>query len=165
MNEVLDLAHLPNAWSADRRAIDRFLDKIEVDERGCWIWTAARNGGPEGGYASFSFPGVTKSRMVLGHRFSYALFVGPIPEDKQLDHLCRVRYCVNPAHLEVVTGQENLIRGKTIAARYAERTHCQNGHEFTEENTRFGRRTPGSRECRACTRERVARRRSMVVDG
>lgn len=93
---------------------------------------------------------------VSAHRMAYALRIGPVPEGMQLDHLCRVRACVNPAHLEPVTCQENLLRGQTHNARNAVKTHCDSGHAFTPENTRFtapSKRYPnGRRTCRACHR-------------
>jgi hypothetical protein len=83
----------------------------------------------------------------LLHRLTYELFTGlPIPEGLQIDHLCRNRACVKPTHLEPVTMQENLNRGES---RNVYRTHCRNGHEFTEENT-YIHPTGGSRTCRTC---------------
>lgn len=88
---------------------ERFLSKIsETSTVGCWLWTAHRKG-----YGVYSI----KSRPVLAHRFSYEAIVGPIEGGMQLDHLCRNRHCVNPAHLQPVTCRENLLRGDTIAAR------------------------------------------------
>lgn len=80
---------------------------------------------------------------------------GPIPAGLTLDHLCRVRACVNPAHLEPVTLAENKRRGESPAARKARQTHCMRGHEFTPENTirrkdRRGRGILTGRECRVC---------------
>jgi hypothetical protein len=83
-------------------AIDRFWSKVEKDsETGCWLWTAATTDG----YGQLWVDG----RMVYAHRYSYEYHVGPIPTDKQLDHTCRVRRCVNPRHLEPVTCRENVL--------------------------------------------------------
>ncbi len=75
------------------------------------------------------------------------MFKGPIPEGLELDHLCRVRHCVNPDHLEAVTHRENIRRGLG-----GPRSHCINGHEFTPENTSLKR---GWQACRACSREKM----------
>lgn len=85
----------------------------------------------------------------------YRELVAPIPDDLTLDHLCRVRACVNPDHMEPVTIRENALRGETAAARNAAQTHCPQGHEYTGENTYVT--TAGSRRCRTCTREYVRR--------
>ncbi|HEV2928117.1 MAG TPA: HNH endonuclease signature motif containing protein, partial [Propionibacteriaceae bacterium] len=104
----------------------------KVDRSGgpdaCWPWTANRM---DSGYGRYSIDGRSK----LAHRISYELSVGSIPDGLQIDHLCRNKPCVNPTHLEAVTQRENLLRGDTVPARNAARTHCANGHEFTPENT------------------------------
>jgi len=89
--------------------------------------------------------------------------MGPIPDGKQLDHLCRNHACVNPSHLEVVSGRENVVRGIGPTAKNAKKTHCVNGHALTPEN--LYRHSPaGGRKCKACAirnaREREKRLRS-----
>jgi hypothetical protein len=131
----------------------RLMEKIELGTSGCWLWTGAIN---RHGYGNVGINGRTWS----AHRAAYVAFVGPIPVGLQLDHLCRVRRCINPTHLEPVTSRENTLRGDTIAASEARRTRCPYGHEYTEENTRWcvirryanGREQWG-RRCRACLRE------------
>lgn len=112
------------------------------DEDGCWLWTAARN---QNGYGRF-WDGV---RLVQAHRWSYEYHVGAIPEGLQLDHLCRVRHCVNPEHLEPVTHAENGRRG-LAGAWQAAKTHCKNGHEFTDANTLWRGPDKRHRGCRTC---------------
>lgn len=126
--------------------LPRFWAKVEKTE-GCWNWTAYLD--PQG-YGRYNHNG----RCRLAHRLAYIDRVGPIPDGLHLDHLCKNRRCVNPAHLEPVTAQENLRRS---AAREAKRaiTHCPSGHPYDARNTFVNR--AGSRVCRAC-RQRAVRR-------
>ena len=91
----------------------------------CWIWTA----GLQHGYGCF-WSGSIKTRRA--HRIAYEAQCGPLSPGLVLDHLCRERRCVNPAHLEVVTDRENILRGEGTGARFARRTHCKRGHELPE---------------------------------
>lgn len=124
---------------------DRFWSKVLADGTGCWIWQAYVD---TDGYGRFWIDGSTHR----AHRVAYELVKGPIPEGLQLDHLCRVTTCVNPPHLEAVTGRENVLRGETLAAANAAKTHCANGHPYSAENTRYEDR--GERACRTCARAR-----------
>ena len=82
------------------------IDAYGIDEATeCWVWQGSRTWN---GYGQGSFPGC-QSR--LAHRYHYEREYGPIPAGMHLDHLCRNRGCVNPAHLEVVTNKENQRRG------------------------------------------------------
>lgn len=141
--------------------LDRFMSKVRYNpETGCWEWTGFIR---ENGYGSISarpahFRKMGLPRSALSHRFSYLLFVGEIPEEfPQLDHLCRVRHCVNPDHLEPVTQKINSARGLTVTAANAAKTHCVHGHEFDPENTYVDPR--GARHCRKCQARRDANRK------
>lgn len=118
----------------------RIVTAIERDANGCWLWTKKLN---NMGYGHMGVRG----KLHYPHRIAYAEFVGPIPDGLQLDHLCKVTRCCNPAHLEPVTGRENLRRGDGFAGLNARKTHCLRGHPFDERNTAF---EGTARKCRAC---------------
>jgi len=113
----------------------------------CWLWTA---GGYSKGYGGFSRAG-RAGGTVGAHVWAWTHFTNrPVPKGFQLDHLCRVRRCVNPAHLEVVTGKINVLRGAGPTASNGRKTHCNRGHEFTPENTYLI--PSGGRACKECRR-------------
>lgn len=130
--------------------VERIKRNVEVTASGCWEWTGKRI---RAGYGSIGVYVDGKQKQKLAHRVSYEVSRRPIPEGMQLDHLCRVRHCVNPDHLEPVTASENVRRSPIAKAGVnARKTHCVNGHEFTPENT--GRDAKGDRYCRACINAR-----------
>lgn len=119
---------------------DRFWEKVTKGES-CWEWTAQRD---KDGYGRFFF-----DRPMAAHRASLLLAGLEIPAGMEVDHLCRNRSCVNPAHLEVVTGRENLARGPNRP-----REACPRGHSMTGANVAAERRSRGVfRTCRECLRE------------
>ncbi len=127
----------------------------KVDKRGpegCWDWTASTAGG---GYGSFAVGG---RRKTPAHRYAYEAAHGPIPEGLHLDHLCRNRRCVNPAHLEPVTQQENIRRGEG-GKYWAAKTHCPAGHPYAGANLLMSTNERGGpvRRCRTCHYARAAR--------
>ena len=84
---------------------ERFMSNVLPEPNsGCWLWAGFCN---PGGYGKFT----AGPKNEYAHRLSYRLFVGEIPQGLELDHLCRVRCCVNPSHLEPVTKSVNAIRG------------------------------------------------------
>lgn len=125
---------------------------ITIEPNGCW---RPSNLPKSNGYVRLNLRGESFS----GHRLMYELFVGPVPPDKVLDHLCRNRWCCNPQHLEVVTQQENVLRGDG-PGRFARRTECHRGHPFDEQNTYY--RKGGGRACKACQAEATRRYREKA---
>lgn len=109
----------------------------------CWVW---RGGLDPDGYGRFK----ESRKSWRAHTYAYVQLVGARPDPSLVpDHLCRVRHCVNPAHLEWVTNRVNVVvRGQTVTAMNAIKTHCIHGHEFTPENTYTTR--DGRRQCRCC---------------
>jgi hypothetical protein len=130
-------------WSyVDKHGPDGFHSQTGANLGPCWLWTGVPT---SAGYSQFRIDGP----RVKTHRFSYKMLVGPIPPGLQLDHLCRIRHCVNPDHLEPVTQAENIRRGQA-GAHNATKTHCLVGHAFTPENTYVHQ---GQRRCRTCRRD------------
>jgi hypothetical protein len=134
-----------------RPMADRFWEKVNKNgplppkrpESGpCWLWMASDHGH---GYGQFVTSSVKKP-MVVGsaHIVAYNLLVGQVPEGKELDHLCRVRRCVNPDHLEPVTRLVNVARGDG-----AKKSHCHRGHPLTDPNLYYTRNGK-VRMCRTC---------------
>lgn len=134
---------------APKPLADRIHAAVLVDDNGCWLWQRSIK---SNGYGQMGVPG---AGMRYAHRISYQTFRGPIPDGLQIDHLCRVRRCVNPDHLEAVTCRENLIRGVGFVARHVAATHCPAGHPYDECNTRIG--TKGERMCKRCRNDRKSR--------
>ncbi len=143
----------PTIWQRGALNVNERL-WARVDKQGdtdtCWLW----KGSLKRGYGNIR----NGAKIVATHRVAYEQRHGPIPTGMQIDHLCRVRRCVNPAHLEVVTAQENTLRGNGPGGRNARKTHCKHGHPFDNENTllqiRAGRI---GRQCRICARDRQER--------
>lgn len=129
------------------------MRRIRMAEDGCWEWRGAKSGVGYGLY-------YRRRTRALVHRVVYEICRGPIPTGLQIDHLCRVRLCVNPAHMEAVTSRTNTMRGLGVTAINARRTHCPQGHEYTPENT-YSYGTKSGRHCRTCNNlwKRQGRRR------
>lgn len=136
--------------------LDRLEDKFAVGD-GCWVWMGAIN---SWGYSNVYLGGWPEPRYGSGHRALYELLVAPVPEGMTLDHRCHTddkscpggktclhRRCVNPGHLEVVTNEVNIGRGRWQPVLNAQKIGCDSGHLFDEENTYWHN---GKRHCRIC---------------
>lgn len=117
-----------------------FYRHIEITDT-CWLWTGGTN---RTGYGRGYFRG----RMISPHRLVYEIVQGDLIPGMSIDHLCSVRLCVRPDHLEQVSFKTNTARGSGASTVNRLKTHCVSGHEFTEENTYVYWRGRGCRTCR-----------------
>jgi hypothetical protein len=120
----------------------------------CWVWLGSKTGG----YGQIS----VDYRPWRLHRFVYETLKSSIPDGKILDHLCRVRTCWNPNHLELVTNKENVLRGIGVTAINAAKTHCHMGHLLAGGNLI---ENANRRNCRTCKNERQRERRRSAARG
>lgn len=136
---------MANQWTGAGPLLPRLLRNIQYDIRsGCWWWLGARSKG-------YGDVRVAQRGHVQAHRLTYELLVGPVPEGLELDHLCRHRSCINPAHLEPVPHVVNVHRGTSPSAINARRTTCIRGH------SPLTVKRDGKRYCRTCSAERQRR--------
>lgn len=143
---TLDLAS--SSMILEKKDFYRFLGYINKTDS-CWFWEGPK---ATNGYGLFS----CKKVRYGAHRLSYMIYVGIIPSGLVIDHLCRNRDCINPAHLEPVTQRENLLRSPlTLNGIGFAKTHCHKGHIFDVENTYI--RAEGKRDCRKCRAEAAKR--------
>lgn len=109
----------------------------------CLVFTGRLS---DSGYGRVTTPHATH----FAHKVMWEAEHGTVPDGMELDHLCRVRACANPAHLEPTTHRENVLRGVGPSAVNAVKTHCDRGHEFTPTNTYIPPKRPDERQCRRC---------------
>lgn len=136
-----------NPKSVPGPAAPRFWAKVDKSGE-CWLWTGTIN---RSGYGMFSTG--SSPRTMTAHRWAFIDANGAIPEGAELDHLCRVRSCVRPSHLDAVPHRVNVLRSPLAAGGFAARSHCSRGHEFTPANTRIRAGTNHARRCLTCERE------------
>jgi hypothetical protein len=148
---------------------ERFWPRV-VKAEGCWQWIGPKTAK---GYGRIF---LSKSKPTTAHRVAYTLLVGPIPVGLELDHTCHTkdcrlgdlcphRACVNVAHLEPVTHDENTKRSNFYTYDHSKsvrkrKTACKQGHPYTGDNLRFDGK--GSQVCRACQKTNLARYRERL---
>ena len=120
---------------------EKLLAKLDKSNS-CWIFTDSLD---KDGYGRVR----CGDKKIFAHRLSYQIFIGQIPDGLVIDHLCRNRSCANPEHLEAVSNAENIRRGET-GKILKDKTHCPQGHEYNENNTRI--KKSGHRSCKECDR-------------
>ena len=128
--------------------IDRFWLRVKKSDS-CWPWIGELT--PQG-YGRYHF-----SQKFLAHRISWEVTNGRIPKGLTIDHLCRNRRCVNPAHMEVVSPAVNTLRGFNPLAQNKRKTNCPRGHPLTEGNLIPSQIKLGWRNCLIC--RRISQRR------
>lgn len=136
--------------------LNRFLNKINKQENGCWIWTGAtKTGRIRNGKGEKYSVCTLRRKNEQAHRVLFRHYKREIQQGLEIDHLCRNTLCVNPDHLEAVTHSENVKRGTSwhkVAKIQKDKTHCPQGHEYTKENTYMHN---NQRHCRECVRNRA----------
>jgi len=124
----------------------RFWSRVDKSDA-CWMWQGPTE---RAGYGRVYWKGKTR----YAHRVSFELSRGPIPDGLDIDHLCRNRGCVNPAHLDPVTHEENCRRSPVIMERPGV-GKCGHVLDYTGPD--------GRRGCRKCRYEAVKRWRERMV--
>jgi hypothetical protein len=127
------------------------LDRITINDNGCWVWNGTKH---EDGYGLISIGG----KREYAHRVMYQLFVGPVNNNRELDHLCRNPACCNPSHLEAVSSRENSLRGNHPLFVVHRERRCREGHDLTLPENVYTR-ADGRARCRICAVERQRERR------
>ena len=154
----------PDGTEAERardlaRVASWFWTRVEPEPNsGCWLWIGDLS---PNNYGRVEIG--TRSRRA--HLVAYELLIGVPPADLDADHICRVRPCVNPWHLEFVTNKVNILRGVSFSAVNARKTACPRGHEFTPDNTMIVRRANGTtyRQCLTCETKRRGMWRAIAM--
>jgi hypothetical protein len=156
---------MPAAGSSIAGPADYVQQRVRIASTGCVEWIATKKDGY--GMMLMGYKGHGKPVRMPAHVFVYQMWSGPIPTGLELDHLCRNRACVNPAHLEPVTRKENVRRGllpllmtdPNWRPRRKRITICKNGHDMIGTNVGTSEQQT-RRWCRACRREQMRKVRA-----
>lgn len=125
----------------------------------CWLWAGQIK---ENGYGTFH---LFRGKKVYAHRYMYEAYRGPIPEGLQIDHLCRVKNCVNPWHLEPVTAAENLRRSR-VARGVTRKVRVKTGHKKKDRcdcGSEYRIAPNGKKRCNPCSNRRQKEARKDPV--
>lgn len=139
-----ELSNVENAWlclHGDSGAEARFNSRVDKTLWGCWLWRGRLD---RDGYGIFYLRGKSRKAHRVAYATAHAMYM---PPDMVIDHVCRVRSCVNPAHMDLVTSRENNIRGSGVTSKNRKALRCKNGHLFTEETTYY---STAGRTCKPC---------------
>ena len=152
-----DIKRVTTRWASCE---ERFWAKVNF-KGDCWLWEAAVN---NIGYGRFN---VGNRKIKGAHEVSFFFVYGSVSAGLELDHLCRIRHCVNPCHLEAVTHAENVSRGTSVGAVAGQTNKCIRGHSFNEENTYYVNNPDRAihRQCRECQRIRRGHQRNTISAG
>lgn len=143
-----------NAVHISTKLLTQIFSHVTVQSTGyhtsCWLWTKLDGSlSPPNKYSLIPW----KQVSYTAHRLMYALFNEPISDYTLVaDHLCRRPSCINPAHIEMTSTQENILRGIGEASKNAQKTHCKYGHELTPDNLIQYRNGITWRTCKQCAR-------------
>ena len=134
--------------------LKRFWAKVSKTKN-CWLWIGAKD---SDGYGNWSH----SKKNVKPHRFSYELHIEKIPKGLVIDHLCRVRNCVNPKHLRAVSNRTNLAAGIGFTSTNLKKTHCPKKHPYSGSNLY---RYKNARMCKQCAIQRQREKRRALLKG
>lgn len=143
-----------NSVTISRALLTKIFSRITIVQLNytspCWLWYPDR---PKK-HGSIWWQGFSYG----AHRLVYSLFVETPPDELECDHLCVNGACVNPEHIEIVTPKVNVLRSSSPTAKNAAKTHCPQGHEYSDSNIKWEKRKGRwGRKCRTCVHERWAR--------
>ena len=140
------------------KKVESFLERFETKftkSKSCWVWESYRS---KAGYGVF-----WADKRKYAHRMSWELYIGKIPSHLQIDHICRVRDCVNPKHLQLVTSKQNTLLGNGPCGINSRKKVCSNGHPFAGKNLIVDKQGRRCRECHRIKMRKQNHKRSLKL--